>query len=253
MSVASVHASPAINHNVGAESTDHADHVFEDLVAPDTFRFLRGFRIAKIFGSCKVKPHAVSPCCCQQFLRPDQSQLRRLFGAKVVLPALAACQREQRDIRAQPACKIRQHRTALIVRMGRHVQNPRRNPSALDRLDRFRQTRSRPRGLRKLCQHGSPRQRGHATSDQDKHRQTSKIAIHATSTARQVRIITVNPQPETADFQTAIVSLPARELETPAPPTRSPPVPISASPRSARTAKPTRPSLTQPGVDTTTS
>src|SRR5437016_3678319 len=90
MSVARVHAPPAVNHKVWAKSADHADHVLEDLVAPDPFRFFGRLRIAKIFGSRKIEPHAVAPCCRQQFLRPDQSQLRRLLGAEVVLTTLAA-------------------------------------------------------------------------------------------------------------------------------------------------------------------
>src|SRR5712692_97230 len=89
MPVASVHAAPAVDHNVRAKSPDHADHVLEYLVAPDPFGLLRRLRIAEIFGSREVQPHAVAPSCRQQFLRPDQSQLRRLFGAQVVLPARA--------------------------------------------------------------------------------------------------------------------------------------------------------------------
>src|SRR5258706_245818 len=102
MAVATVHTSPTIDHNVWTKSANHADHVFEDLVAPDTFCFLRGLRIAEVFGARKVKPHAVSPCGRQQFLRADQSKLRGLFGAKVVLSALAAREREQREIGEPP-------------------------------------------------------------------------------------------------------------------------------------------------------
>src|SRR5258708_39796589 len=102
MAVAPVHASPTVDHHVGTESANHADHVFKDLVAPDMFRFLRGFRIAEVFGSRKVKTHAVSPGGRQQFLRADQSKLPRLFGAKIVLSAFAARQRAQRDTRVEP-------------------------------------------------------------------------------------------------------------------------------------------------------
>src|SRR5713226_721541 len=51
MSVACMHAAPAVNHQVRAKSADHTDHVLEDLVAPNPFRFLRRLRIAKIFSS----------------------------------------------------------------------------------------------------------------------------------------------------------------------------------------------------------
>src|SRR5438552_14486035 len=99
MAVASVHAAPAVNYNSGAEAADHADHIFDDLIAPDPFRFLRRFREAKIFGSREVEPPAVAACGRQQFLCADQPELWRLFGPKVVLSALAARQREQSDIR----------------------------------------------------------------------------------------------------------------------------------------------------------
>src|SRR4030081_3151745 len=108
------------------------DHVLEHLVAPDPLRFFRRLRIAKIFGARKVEPHTIAPRCRQQFLRPDQSQLRRLFGAEVVLPALTAREGEQRYIRMKSASEISKHRSALIVWVSRHVQDPRGNSSALD-------------------------------------------------------------------------------------------------------------------------
>src|SRR6266851_8652717 len=139
MPVAPVDAAPAINHHVRAKSADHADHVLEYLIAPDPFGLLRRLRIAEIFGSREVQSHAVAASGRQQFLRPDQSQLRRLFAAQVVLPALTERQREQCDIRAEPASKIGKHRTVLIVRMSRYAEDPRGNPSVLNGLDRFRQ------------------------------------------------------------------------------------------------------------------
>src|SRR5229473_8095124 len=155
MSVAPVHAAPAVNHKVRPKSADHMDHVLEDLVAPDPFRFFRRLRIAKIFGSRKVEPHAVAPRCRQQFLRPDQSQLRRLFGAEVVLSALTAREGEQRDIRMKSACEISKHRSALIVRMSRYVEDSRSNPSVLNGLDRFRQAGPGAWRGRELREHGS--------------------------------------------------------------------------------------------------
>src|SRR5260370_8578344 len=188
MSVAPVHAAPAVDHNVRAKSADHEDHVLEDLVAPDPFRFLRRLRIAKIFGSRKVQPHAVAPCCRQQFLRPEQSQLRRLFGAKIVLPALAARQGEQRDIRMQPAGKIGQHRSAFIVRMSRHVEDARGNPSALDRLDGFRQAGPCPRRWRKLCQARYRGFQNHACKPEPK-----KETFHTASTPSAIRVAKSSP------------------------------------------------------------
>ncbi len=73
MPVAAVHAAPAVNHNVGAKPADYSDHVLEDLIAPDPFRFFRRFRVAEIFRTRKVEPHAVAARRRQQFLRPNQS------------------------------------------------------------------------------------------------------------------------------------------------------------------------------------
>src|SRR5260370_19174741 len=105
MSVAAVHATPAVNHKVRTKFADHTDHIFEYLVAPDPLRLFRCLRIAKIPGSRKVQPHAVSACCRKQFLRADQAKLRRLFGAKIVLTAFVERQSQTRDIRMQSPSK----------------------------------------------------------------------------------------------------------------------------------------------------
>ena len=150
MTVASVHPTPAINYNIGAESTDHADHILKDLVAPDPFGFLRRLRKAKVFSASKEKPHAVASGRRQQLLRADQSKLRRLFGAKIVLAALAARQGKQRHIGMQSASQIGEHRAALVVRMRGHVKDPRGDASLLDCLDGLRQAWAGTRHRRKL-------------------------------------------------------------------------------------------------------
>src|SRR6266513_2996276 len=76
--------------------------------------------------------------------------LARGLHADVALLSLTRGEGEQRDIRMKSACKISKHRSALIVRMSRHEQDPRGNSSALDRLDCFRQAGPRPRRGRKL-------------------------------------------------------------------------------------------------------
>src|SRR5713101_846439 len=253
MSVTPMHAAPAIDHNVRAKSANHADHIFENLVPPNFFGFFGSFRIAEIFGTSEIEFHAIPASGSEQFLRANQPKLRGLFRAEVVLSAFAACQGEQSDVGVQPAGKIGKHRSALIVRMSRHEQDSRGNSSAFDRLNRFRQSGPCPRRWRKLPELSNGQEGSHPASDQDKYRQTLKIGIHATSTARQLRILTVNRQLSTANFQRAIVSLPARESETPEPPARSPPIPIFASPRSAKRATPTRSSSAPPAADTATS
>ena len=253
MTVSCVHTSPAIDHDVWAEASNHADHVLEDLVAPDAFRFLRRLGIAKIFGSREVEPHAVATRRFQQFLRADQSELRRLFGTKIVLAAFAACQGKQRHIRVKPPSKIGEHGAALVVGMSGHVEDPRGDASSLDRLDSFRQAGPCPRRWWELRERGGGQNCDYGASHQDKNRQTLKIGIHATSTAMLHGTLTLNRQPSTANLQRAIVSLPAREPETRESPVRFPQAPTFASGRFARRATPIRSWSVRRARDTTTS
>lgn len=98
MPVAAVHAAPPIDDHVGAERANHADQVFQDLIAPDFFGFFRRFRIAKIFGTREIEFHAIATCGCEKFLRSNKAQLRSLFGAKIVLPAFPARKRKKSDV-----------------------------------------------------------------------------------------------------------------------------------------------------------
>src|SRR6266480_2150807 len=84
----------------------------------------------------------------------------------------------------EPASQIGKHRSALVVRMSRHVQDPRGNPGAFDGLDGFRQADSCPRRGRKLCHDRSEQERRQPASHHGKERQTLKIEIHATSKSK---------------------------------------------------------------------
>src|SRR5208337_460067 len=81
MAVASVNAAPSVDDDVGAEGADYADHVFEDLIAPDFFGFFGSFGIAKIAGAGEVELHAIAARGGEQFLGADETKLRSLFGA----------------------------------------------------------------------------------------------------------------------------------------------------------------------------
>src|SRR5260370_18916057 len=253
MSVATVHATPAVNHKVRTKFADHTDHIVEDLVAPDPLRLLRRLRIAKILAWRKVQPHAVAACCRQQFLRVDQTKLGGLFGAKIVLPALAASEREQCNVGVEASCEVGEDGARFVVGMRRDVKDARGNPSAFYRLNRFRQAGTCSGRRRQLGERESGQKRCGCTANQNANRQTLKIGIHATSTATELRILTVNRQPPTPNLQRAIVSFPARESETPTLPERFPPIPTFASARSARRATPTRSSSAPRAGDTATS
>ena len=98
MAVAAVHAAPPVDDHVGAERANHAGHVFEDLIAPDFFGFFGRFRIAKILRTREIEFHAITASGGEKFLRSNQSQLRGLFGTKIVLPSFPPRQRKQRNV-----------------------------------------------------------------------------------------------------------------------------------------------------------
>src|SRR5258708_22522857 len=80
MAVASVDAAPAVDHDVGAEFADDADHVFEDGVAPDFFGFFGSFGEAEIPGAGEIEFDAVAASGGEKFLSAGEAELRGLFG-----------------------------------------------------------------------------------------------------------------------------------------------------------------------------
>src|SRR5208337_2010844 len=82
MAVAGVDAAKMVDDDVGAEGTDDADHVFEDLVAPDFLRLFRRFRISKIRRTREVELDPIAPRGSEQFLGADQPELRCLLRAE---------------------------------------------------------------------------------------------------------------------------------------------------------------------------
>src|ERR1700676_3816317 len=106
VAVAAVNPAPAVDHDVGTIGADDARHFSEDRVAPDFFCFFGSFRVSEIRRASKEEFYAVSARCREQFLRADQSKLRRLLRPKVILSAFAASESEKRHIRVQAACEI---------------------------------------------------------------------------------------------------------------------------------------------------
>src|SRR5258708_7368832 len=100
MAVASVDAAPAVDHDVGTEFADDADHVFEDGVAPDFFGFFGSFGEAEIPGAGEIEFDAVAASGGEKFPSADEAELGGLFGAEGVLAAFAAGDGEQRDVGA---------------------------------------------------------------------------------------------------------------------------------------------------------
>ena len=142
VAVARVDAAPAIDDDVGTERADDADHVFEDLVAPDFFRFGGRFGVAKIFGACEIEFHAVAARGGQQFLRADQAELGSLFGAKGVLSAFAAGEGKKGDVGVESASEIGEDGGGFIVGMRGDVEDAGGDAGAVDGFDGFREARA---------------------------------------------------------------------------------------------------------------
>jgi len=154
MAVAGVDAAPVVDDDVGAEGADDADHVFENLVAPDFFGFFGRFGIAKIASTGEIELHAIAAGGGEQFLRADEAELGSLFGPKSVLTAFAAGEGEQGHIGVKPASKIGEDGGAFIVGMRGDVKDARGDAGAVNGFDGFGETRTRSGCRRKLGSSG---------------------------------------------------------------------------------------------------
>src|SRR5260370_29009405 len=103
MAVTAMNAAPAVYNHGGTESSNHLDHVLQDFVAPDFFGFFGSFGVAKVFGTSKKEFDAIASRSCEQLLRADQTELRCLLRAKIVLASFATGQREQGDFGMEAA------------------------------------------------------------------------------------------------------------------------------------------------------
>src|SRR5258708_740248 len=125
MAVASVYAAAAVDHDVGAEFGDDADHVFEDGVPPDFFGFFGSFGEAEIPGAGEIEFDAVAAGGGEKFLSADEAELRGLFGAERVLAAFAAGDGEQRDVGVEAAGEISEDGAAFVIGMRGDVEDAR--------------------------------------------------------------------------------------------------------------------------------
>src|SRR6267378_1732781 len=110
MAVASVHAAPAVDHDVGAEFADHADYVFEDGVAPDFFGFFGSFGEAEIPGAGEIE-----------------------------FDAVAASGGEQRDVGVEAAGEVGEDGAAFVIGMRGDVEDARGDAGGVDGFDGFGQ------------------------------------------------------------------------------------------------------------------
>ena len=150
MAVASVNTAPAVDDDVRPKGANHAHHVRKYSVTPNSLGFFRRFGEAKIRRASEEKLNAVTASCGEQFLGADQSELRRLLWAKIVLAAFAARKSEKRDIGMKAAGKVSEKGGGLVVWMRGDVQNAGRNSRGVDGLDRFRKSGARTGRGRKL-------------------------------------------------------------------------------------------------------
>ncbi len=90
VAVTGVHAAPAVDDHGWPECAYDLNHVLQNFVAPDSFRFLGSFGIAEILCAREKEFDAVSARGRKQLLRADETELWSLLRAEVVLPAFAA-------------------------------------------------------------------------------------------------------------------------------------------------------------------
>src|SRR6516162_1204431 len=145
-----MHPAPVVDNDIGTERTHDADHVFDDLVAPDFLGFLGSLREAEVPCACEVKLYTVATRGGEQFLSPNKTKLWSLFGPESVLAALAACQREQGDVGVKSAGEIGQHGGAFVIRVRGDVEDAGRDACGVDSLYGLSQTGAGAGSGRKL-------------------------------------------------------------------------------------------------------
>ncbi len=109
----------AQDDHVGPELPDSPHNVAQNaLFAPLLHRFLRGFGESEVNCARKELVRAVDAPSRQQLLGANQTQPVTLFRADVILPALAARQRQVPRLELPPLGEISEHRRVLVVGMG---------------------------------------------------------------------------------------------------------------------------------------
>ena len=150
--VAGMNPSPTVDHDLRTKRANHADDVFERNVAPDSHRVFGAFREAEINRAREKMVHAVAVARREQFLGANDSELAALLRPDRVLAALAARDREVRDIGVESARKIGQQAGPFIVGMSGDEEDSRGDARFVDRFDSVRQ-RLRRDGCGSSCNH----------------------------------------------------------------------------------------------------
>ncbi len=150
VAVTGVNATPTVNDDRWPEGANDFDHILQNFVAPDFFCFLWSFGIAEVFCASEKEFDAVAARSGEQLLRADETQLRGLLRAEIVLPAFAACERKERDFCMEAAREIGKHGGGFIVGVRSDVEDARSHAGVLDGLHCFRKAWTGARRRRKL-------------------------------------------------------------------------------------------------------
>src|SRR6202521_6370471 len=140
VAVAATDTAPVVDNNVGAKRANYAHHIFEHLVAPNFFGLFRSLRKTKVRRAREKKLYSIAARGGEQFLRPDQAELRGLLPAEGVLPAFAARDGKKRHISVQAAREIGERRRRFIVGMSGNVKDARGGARAGGASPRFSPT-----------------------------------------------------------------------------------------------------------------
>jgi hypothetical protein len=83
-------------------------------------------------------------------LRANETELGSLLWTEIVLPAFAACEREERDFGMETASEIAKYGGGFVVRVGGDVEDASGHTSVLNGFHSFGQTGACARRGRKL-------------------------------------------------------------------------------------------------------
>src|SRR5208283_5970920 len=151
VTMARVDATPVIDDDVGAEGANHANHVFQDLIAPNLLGLLGSLGVTKIAGPGEIEFYAIASCGGEKFLSADEPELWCLFGAESILATFPPGDRQKRHVNVKSPSEVSKDGRRFIIRVSSDVKNARGYACAIDGFDGFWQARTGAGSRRELC------------------------------------------------------------------------------------------------------
>ncbi len=151
VAMARMDAAPVIDDDVGAEGANDANHVFQDLIAPNLLGLLGSLGVTKIAGPGEIKFYAIASCGGEKFLSADESELWRLFGSESILATFPPGDGQKRYVSVKSPSEVSKDGRRFIIRVSSDVKNACGHTRAIDGFDGFGQPKTRAGSRRELC------------------------------------------------------------------------------------------------------